>query len=134
MHKNTSIVWLIVVIVLQACAVVRAPDGGPEDKEGPTVVMADSVHLRTNIRQRDFTLIFSERVDRVRAQECISISPERALSFSWSARSCTIHVDDSLERLDFRAAAEAVLELAIAANGYLNDQADEQELTGSNNS
>jgi methionyl-tRNA synthetase len=39
------------------------------------------------------------------------------------ARQAVARVPEALERIDFRAAAEAVLQLAVEANGFLNEQA-----------
>jgi uncharacterized protein (DUF2141 family) len=82
---------------LQSCAVVRPPDGGPEDKTPPTVVVASELFTQTNFRGESVTLEFSEAVEHARVQECISISPELALSYSWSGRSLTITFDSSLQ-------------------------------------
>jgi len=41
---------------------------------------------------------------------------------------CAMKVNDGLEGLDFRSAAEACLQLAVAANGFLNEQAPWQRI------
>ena len=101
LHGLAVSVWYLMCVLalwaLQSCAVVRPPDGGPEDKTPPTVVVASELFTQTNFRGESVTLEFSEAVEHARVQECISISPELALSYSWSGRSLTITFDSSLQ-------------------------------------
>ncbi|MFM2133646.1 MAG: hypothetical protein RL156_927 [Bacteroidota bacterium] len=101
LHGLAVFVWYMMCVLalwaLQSCAVVRPPDGGPEDKIPPTVAVASEAFTQTNFRGESITLVFSEAVEHARVQDCISISPELALSYSWSGRSLTITFDSSLQ-------------------------------------
>lgn len=87
---TTLLLLFVSVVFFSACAVVRPPDGGPEDKTPPIVELADANFSETNFRGSSVRIVFSESVERARAEQSISLSPEKPMSFSWSGTYLTI--------------------------------------------
>jgi len=97
MNRSMRTAVSALLLSLCGCAVVRPPDGGPEDKTPPTVAVVDGSFTETDFRRRSIDVEFSEAVERSRVQECISVSPEKPLSFSWSGRALTVRFDEDLD-------------------------------------
>jgi hypothetical protein len=97
MNRSLRTAVSALLLSLCGCAVVRPPEGGPEDKTPPTVAVVDGSYTETDFRRRSIDVEFSEAVERSRVQECVSLSPEKPLSFSWSGRTLTVRFDEDLD-------------------------------------
>ena len=92
---------LIVTAILAAlgCAETGPPPGGPEDKSGPSVVLASPVNGAVNqFGLRAVRLDFSERVTVPAQGSSVYISPRpiRPPRISWGSRSLKIEFADTL--------------------------------------
>ncbi|MFM8569390.1 MAG: Ig-like domain-containing protein [Candidatus Kapaibacterium sp.] len=88
---------VLLIMTFSACAVVRAPDGGPEDKTPPTVTVADGACRETAFRGNTVVLAFSEAGERASVRVCITVSPDKPMSFDWSGRELTVRFDEALD-------------------------------------
>ncbi len=97
LQSNSVLLTLCIVLCLSACAVVKPPSGGPEDKTAPTLDSSSSAIARTNFKDESIILRFSEYVERSKVVESILLSPEKALAFSWSGKECEISFPEGLD-------------------------------------
>ncbi len=92
-----SVLIVVLYSLLSSCAVIKAPDGGPEDKTAPAVDSSAYAIPSINFRERHITLRFSEYVDRSKVIENLSLSPEKRLDFQWSGKECEISFPEGLD-------------------------------------
>ena len=66
------------ILLLAACAQVKAPEGGPRDSSGPVLLAAQPPHGSTGFQARRIVLDFNECIQLVRPSENLMISPPLA--------------------------------------------------------
>lgn len=100
-HLKTSFSFFallsFLVYLLSGCAGQVPPDGGPVDREPPTIISTYPANYATRFRDNRIALEFDEYVDRRSAQESIFISPYVGeLEFEWSGREVEIRFSEPL--------------------------------------
>ncbi len=76
--------------LLQACAVIRAPDGGPPDESGPVILSFSPAQRTLHYTGTSIEVEFDEYVDRSSVAKNIFISPPIATELEWSGKKLEI--------------------------------------------
>lgn len=98
-HLKTSFFFFasLSFLLLSGCAGQVPPDGGPVDREPPTIISTYPANYATQFRDNRIALEFDEYVDRRSVQESIFISPYVGeLEFEWSGREVEIRFSEPL--------------------------------------
>jgi hypothetical protein len=100
MERWPSIVLISIALIgLVGCADVGVPPGGPEDKQGPTLVLSQPVNGSVNQSGIRFIRVgFSERVNPPTQGTSVYISPRPPTppKISWGAKRLNIEFADTL--------------------------------------
>lgn len=83
--------------ILSACAVIKAPEGGPDDKTPPEVAEISPKLYTLNYSGAPIEFKFSEYVEKASVLENIRISPEFRADYSWSGKTLEIKPDEKLK-------------------------------------
>ena len=75
MFDKVKITYLLVMLLLAACASIGTPDGGPYDEEPPVFLSGTPSPRATNVTDRKIVLNFDENVKLEDAFENVIISP-----------------------------------------------------------
>lgn len=95
-YRKFGIALLAAVAMLAACANIKAPSGGPDDKTPPSVLESVPKGNVTNFSKFPVVITFSEWVEKASVTENVKINPEAKLKFSWSGKTLKIRPADSL--------------------------------------
>lgn len=91
-YKYLAIIPFITVIIiaLQACAVMQPLSGGPDDTTPPEVTEVYPENNTLNFDDNVLKLRFSEYLDKASAVENIRITPSLKVNYSWSGKQLRI--------------------------------------------
>ncbi|GAB1431177.1 Ig-like domain-containing protein [Ignavibacteria bacterium] len=99
MYKAVGNAWkyaILLTFVFQACAVIRAPEGGQPDTTGPAVASYSPAQRTVNFTGESVKIEFSEYVNMASVMQNIFISPPVAIEPNWSGREFEIIFTDKL--------------------------------------
>ncbi|OQX95833.1 hypothetical protein B6I21_03360 [candidate division KSB1 bacterium 4572_119] len=99
-NQIKSILSLILLILVFACAKQMPPRGGPEDKTPPVIVNISPVPGATNVpTDTKIEITFSERMSSKTVEEAFFISPLPAedIFFKWRNKKLRIEFSDTLK-------------------------------------
>ena len=96
-EKIISVALLVATLVLvQSCAVIRAPDGGPADTTGPAVAAFSPAQGTVMFSGNSVTIRFSEYVNKSNVTQNLFISPPADVELDWSGREVEINFTEPL--------------------------------------
>lgn len=91
-----STALLVAAALVQSCAVIRPPEGGPSDTTGPEIVAFSPAQRTVNFSETTITLEFSEYVNKSAVAQNLFISPPAATELGWSGRELEIAFTEPL--------------------------------------
>jgi hypothetical protein len=83
--------------LLNNCANIQMPSGGPKDKTPPAVISYEPMDKAINYNENFIKINFSKWVDRNKVIQNISISPPTNLKYSWSGKELEIQFENKLK-------------------------------------
>jgi hypothetical protein len=89
-------ILIFVVILLAGCANIVAPSGGEGEKTLPTILAISFKNGVTNFNQNNFTISFSNYMNRNTVTDNIIISPFTKYTYKWSGKEVKIIFQDTL--------------------------------------
>lgn len=92
-----SIVFALVMIILQSCANPLPPSGGPRDTEGPLIVRTIPNDRTIGFNEETIIIEFNEYVDRNKVLQSIHFTPTIAYEASWSGRELELSFTEPLQ-------------------------------------
>ena len=98
MRKAKNILLLLVCsfLMVQSCAIVKAPKGGPEDKEPPEILMTFPKDGSKNFKETYAEIEFSEYVNHQSVFENLFITPEIEYDLKWNRNKVKVVFRDTL--------------------------------------
>ena len=75
MRKSIYILYLIILVVIVACASIGSPDGGEYDEEPPKVLSSKPLNQATNAQDKKISILFDEYIKIENASEKVVVSP-----------------------------------------------------------
>ncbi|MDX1587132.1 MAG: Ig-like domain-containing protein, partial [Balneolaceae bacterium] len=89
------------VAIAYSCATPTSPTGGPQDKQGPTIVATEPETGTTNFNKRKVTFHFSEFVNRSSLTGEVTVEPDIGIPYSidWGRKSVSIVFESTLPDL-----------------------------------
>ncbi len=90
-------VFSLIGIIINSCAVIESPSGGPRDTIPPQILIATPQWGTLNFNNRTATLVFSKYMDKAKVIENLTISPKTDLKFSWSGKELEIEFAKELD-------------------------------------
>lgn len=96
-EKIISVALLVAaLVVVQSCAVIRAPDGGPADTTGPSVAAFSPAQGTVMFSGNSVKIEFSEYVNKSNVTQNLFISPPVEVELDWSGREVEVNFTEPL--------------------------------------
>ncbi len=94
-NKNIFIKFIILIfigilLILNSCAVIKAPSGGPDDTTPPEIVEVYPENNSINYNGETIYFKFNEYLDKSSVVENVRISPKFTPDFSWTGKKLKI--------------------------------------------
>ena len=92
-----SFLFLFIFLIINSCAVIEAPSGGPKDTIPPEITYISIQRGTLNFSEKNIYLKFSKYMDKAKVLENLSISPKTELKFDWSGKELEIMFQKPLD-------------------------------------
>lgn len=88
---------LISCYLMQSCANIVAPNGGPKDTIAPKIMYSEPISGSINFRENSVQIAFDKYMDKSKVNDNVFISPYQKLKYSWSGKTLEIIFTEELK-------------------------------------